>query len=87
MINICASGTITALLMTIYNSVVLGNAFEWLDVIPTVCFSVSGCALPAAVFALVWALVMALIDHVRYENSKDRAAVFADVLAQCEGRF
>lgn len=87
MVNICVSGVITSLLMTVYNSVVLGNAFEWPDVIPTVCFSVSGCALPAVVFALVWALVLALIDHVRYENSKDISAVYADVLAQCEGRF
>jgi len=87
MINICSSGAITTVLMVIYNSAVLGNAFEWGDVLPTLCFSVSGCAMPAAVFAVIWALVLLLIDHVRYENSKDRGAVLADVLAQCKGRF
>ena len=87
MVNICASGAISALLMTVYNSVVLGRAFEWMDVVPTVCFSVSGCALPASIFFVVWALILRLIDHVRYENSKDRDAVYADVLALCEGRL
>ncbi len=87
MVNICVSGAISAVLMTVYNTVVLDNVFEWGDVLPTLCFTVSGCALPAAIFALVWALIMILIDHIRYENSRNRDAVYASVIAQCEGRF
>lgn len=87
MINICLSGAITTVIMTIYNSAVLGNVFEWGDVLPTLCFSVSGCAMPAAVFALLWALALRLIDHISYESSRDRDTVYADVIAQCHGRF
>ena len=87
MINICISGVITTVLMTIYNTAVLGNVFEWGDVLPSLCFSVSGCSLPAAAAALILGLILMLIDHIRYENRKDADAVRASVLDQCRGRF
>jgi len=87
MVSICISGAITTVITTIYNTAVLGNVFEWGDVLPSLCFSVSGCALPAAVAALILGLILMLIDHIRYENSKDADAVRAAVLDQCRGRF
>lgn len=87
MVNMCASGVLTAIVATICNVSAFGNSFAWNDFLTTLCFSVSGCALPAAIYALIRWLVVRLTDWVRRTAAIDREIVYADVLAQCEGRF
>lgn len=87
LVNICLSGAVTTVIMILFNSVTLGHPFEWADVLTTACFSVSGCALPAAVWFGLWALVRQMIIHIRTENNRDGEAVAEAVRAQCEGRF
>lgn len=87
MINMCISGVITAIVMVIYNVTALGGAFEWNEVLTILCFSVSGCALPAAVYTAVRYLIERFCGWVRWSSSIDREIVFADVRSQCQGRF
>ena len=87
MLNMCVSGLITAVIMVIYNVTALGNSAEFNDVLTILCFSVSGCALPAAVYCAVRWAAESMESWIRRNESKDRAAVYSDVQAQCEGRF
>lgn len=87
LINLCFSGAVTTLIMVLFNTFTLGRPFEWADVLSTACFSVSGCALPAAVWFVLWAAVCKLISHIRRENRRGKELVAAAVRAQCEGRF
>lgn len=87
MLNMCVSGLITAIVMVIYNMAALGNGFAFNDALTILCFSISGCALPAAVYTVVRYLIDRLCGWVRDSASLDRQTVYADVQAQCEGRF
>lgn len=87
MINMCVSGVITAIIMAIYNFGILGSPFAMDEALTILCFSISGCAFPAAIFSIVYWLVNRFINWVRQTASRDRNTVYSDVLRQCEGRF
>lgn len=87
MMNMCISGVITAIIMIIYNITALSHSFEWHNALTILCFSVSGCALPAAVYTVVRYLIECFCGWVRWSASIDRETVLADVRSQCEGEF
>ncbi len=87
LMNICFSGAVTTVIMTLFSTVTLSQPFKWADLLTTICFSISGCALPAALWFVLWAVGLLFIDHIRWENSKDKAAVYAAVRSQSESRF
>jgi|GEM_PF-1877827 len=87
MINICISGAVSTAIMLIFNTVTLGNDFSWMDAVTILCFSVSCCALPAAVYTALRAVFGCISDQVYREKAVDRGTLYADIRSQCEGRF
>lgn len=87
MINMCFSGLVTAAAMILYNTYSLGNDLAMNNVLTVLCFSISGCALPAAIYTFIRWIADLLCDSINRAASLDRSTVYADVLKQCEGRF
>ena len=87
LVNMCVSGLITAVAMVIYNVTALGHSAAMNDVLTILCFSISGCALPAAIYTLIRLAAERLIGWTGNNAAKDRAVLYADVQAQCESRF
>ncbi len=87
MVDMCASGFICAVIMLIYNSAALGSGFAANDLLTILCFSVSGCALPAAVYTLIRWGIESIAAWAGRSAMLDREMVYSDVRAQCEGRF
>lgn len=87
MVSLCISGAISTVIMILFNVFTLGNAFSWMDAVTILCFSVSACALPAAVYTALRALFGLLCQQIEREKAADPATLRADVRAQCESRF
>lgn len=87
MIDMCVSGLICAVIMLIYNSTALGGGFAVNDALTILCFSVSGCALPAAVYTFVRWAIESIAAWTCRSAMLDRETVYSDVRAQCEGRL
>jgi len=87
MINICISGAVSAVIMILFNIFTLGNEFSWMDTVTILCFAVSGCALPAAIYTALRSIAGGLLWQIEREKAVDSKTLYADVKAQCEGRF
>ena len=87
MMNMCLSGVVTAVFAVIYSLAVMNGTFDMYSTLTVLCFSVSGCALPAAVYTVARWLLGLLAVSVREAASRSRDAVYASVIDQCEGRF
>ncbi len=87
MVNICISGAVSAVIMILFNTFTLGNEFSWMDTVTILCFAVSGCALPAAVYTALRGIAGGLLWQIEREKAVDSKTLYADINAQCEGRF
>lgn len=85
LVNMCLSGVITAAFLLVMNSAILGNAFSFSDVPTLLCFSVSGCALPAALYMVIRLLLTRLVGSIKRARALDGERMRRDVLALSSG--
>lgn len=87
MVSLCVSGGISAVIMVLFNTFTLQNPFSWMETLTILCFAVSACALPAAVFtALRWVAGL-FAAQLRRERSVPEEILLADAAVQSESRF